>query len=102
MTYNRFHDGDENGPETNRLRELHAAMDRAVLDGYGWADIPITCDFFGEHGLQLDATNERKAQCRLRWPNGVCNEVLGRLMDLNAKQAGEVDCGDYDLHRWWR
>ena len=52
-TYNRFHDRDEVDPETNRLRELHAAMDRAVLDGYGWADIPSTCDFLGEHGFQL-------------------------------------------------
>ena len=38
--YNRFHDHDpyENDPEIAKLRELHAAMDRAVLDAYGWND----------------------------------------------------------------
>ena len=34
-TYNRFHDPNEDDPEIGRLRELHAAMDRAVLDAYG-------------------------------------------------------------------
>jgi hypothetical protein len=31
-TYNRFHDPDERSPEILELRELHAAMDRAVLN----------------------------------------------------------------------
>ena len=39
-TYNRFHDIDETDPRIVELRELHAAMDRAVLDAYGWTDIP--------------------------------------------------------------
>ena len=30
-TYNRFHDPHENAPDVARLRDLHAAMDRAVL-----------------------------------------------------------------------
>ena len=38
-TYNRFHDIYEIDPRIVELRELHAAMDRAVLDAYGWADI---------------------------------------------------------------
>jgi hypothetical protein len=29
-------------PDILKLRELHAAMDRAVLDAYGWTDIPPT------------------------------------------------------------
>ncbi len=37
-TYNRFHDPDEDAPDILKLRELHAAMDRAVLDAYGWTD----------------------------------------------------------------
>jgi len=37
-TYNRFHHPDEADPAILRLRELHAAMDRAVLDAYGWPD----------------------------------------------------------------
>jgi hypothetical protein len=34
-TYNRFYDPDEFDPEIVQLRELHAAMDRAVPDAYG-------------------------------------------------------------------
>jgi hypothetical protein len=34
-TYNRFHDSKERSPEIRRLRELHSAMDRAVLSSYG-------------------------------------------------------------------
>lgn len=35
----RFHDPDERSPDIIKLRELHAAMDRAVLDAYGWTDL---------------------------------------------------------------
>ena len=44
-TYNRFHDRSERDPEIVRLRELHTNMDRAVLDAYGWTDVPTDCDF---------------------------------------------------------
>ena len=39
-TYNRFHDPDERDADIVKLRELHAAMDRAVLDAYGWTTSP--------------------------------------------------------------
>ena len=38
-TYNRFHDRAEPAEDIKRLRELHAAMDRAVLEAYGWHDL---------------------------------------------------------------
>ena len=44
-TYNRFHDPKERAPEIRRLRDLHAAMDRAVLAAYGWSDIDTACGF---------------------------------------------------------
>ena len=44
-TYNRFHDPHESSPEIVTFRSLHAAMDRAVLDAYGWRDIQTDCDF---------------------------------------------------------
>ena len=31
--------------DRHELRELHAAMDRAVLDAYGWTDISTDCEF---------------------------------------------------------
>ena len=50
-TYNRFHDPYENDPDIDRLRELHAAMDRAVLDAYDWTDIPTDCDFLLDYEI---------------------------------------------------
>ena len=44
-TYNRFHDPNETSTEIKKLRDLHAAMDRAVLDAYGWTDLQPTCEF---------------------------------------------------------
>ncbi|MEI7462525.1 MAG: type IIL restriction-modification enzyme MmeI, partial [Pirellula sp.] len=46
-TYNRFHDPNEKSSEILQLRELHAAMDRAVLEAYGWDDLAATarCEF---------------------------------------------------------
>ncbi|HKM53648.1 MAG TPA: DNA methyltransferase, partial [Isosphaeraceae bacterium] len=44
-TYNRFHDPKERSPEIRRLRELHTAMDRAVMAAYGWSDIDTNCGF---------------------------------------------------------
>ena len=43
--YNHFHDVYESEPRIERLRELHAAMDRAVLEAYGWGDVPTDCEF---------------------------------------------------------
>jgi hypothetical protein len=34
-TYNRFHDSTETAEDIQRLRELHAVMDRGVLEAYG-------------------------------------------------------------------
>ena len=58
-TYNRFHDPYENDSDIDRLRELHAAMDRAVLDAYGWTDIPIDCEFLLDYEID-EATWGRK------------------------------------------
>ena len=38
LTGNRGDDSDKHSPDILKLRELHAAMDRAVLDAYGWPD----------------------------------------------------------------
>jgi hypothetical protein len=43
--YNRFHDRSETSPDIQRLRELHAAMDRAVLEAYGWHDLAARAHF---------------------------------------------------------
>ena len=89
-TYNRFHDADERDPDIAELRLLHEAMDRAVLDAYGWTGIPTECEFLPEHEEDHEeGMSRRKKRYRYRWPDTVRDEVLGRLMDLNAERAEE-------------
>jgi hypothetical protein len=89
-TYNRFHDPDELDPEVLMLRELHAAMDRAVLNDYGWTDIKTDCEFNLEYEIdEKEGSSRKKKPWRYRWPNEVRNEVLARLLGLNAKRAKE-------------
>jgi len=86
-TYNRFHDPDERSPGIFRLRELHAAMDRAVLDAYGWDDIPTECDFFLDYPIDEATWSPRKKKpWRYRWTSRVHDEVLARLLDLNQRR----------------
>jgi len=40
-TYNALKDPDNDDPRILELRRLHEEMDRAVLDAYGWDDIPV-------------------------------------------------------------
>lgn len=89
--YNRFHDRDEPSSDIARLRELHAAMDRVVLNAYGWTNIDNACDFFE---VEADDDQEpastgrrRKRKFRYRWPDAVHDEVLARLLALNAERA---------------
>jgi hypothetical protein len=88
-TYNRFHDPNENDPGILKLRELHAAMDRAVLDAYGWSDIPTDCEFLLDYEIDEEEWGDRKKPYRCRWPDEVRDEVLARLLELNAERARE-------------
>ena len=90
-TYNRFHDPEERAPDIARLRTLHAAMDRAVLNAYGWTDIPTECEFLSEHGGEDDGapSGRKRYRYRYRWPDSIRDEVLSRLLALNAKRAEE-------------
>ncbi len=83
-TYNRFHDPAERSPGILRLRELHADMDRAVLEAYGWEDLAARAE-----PVFLDETNEddHTYQGRLFWPSDFRDEVLARLLALNAERA---------------
>lgn len=101
-TYNRFHDPEETAPDILRLRELHAAMDRAVLDAYGWDDIPTDCVFLLDWEDDEDEAPEtgarssrRKKPWRYRWPDEVRDEVLARLLALNGRRAAlEADVAE--------
>ena len=88
-TYNRFHDPYENNPAIAKLRELHAAIDRAVLDAYGWSDIATNCEFLLDYEIDEEEWGSRKKPYRYRWPDDVRDEVLARLLELNAERAAE-------------
>jgi hypothetical protein len=87
--YNRFHDPDDRDPEILKLRELHAAMDRAVLEAYGWTDIPTACEFLLDYEIDEEEWGDKKRPWRHRWPDEVRDEVLARLLELNAERAKE-------------
>ena len=88
-TYNRFHDPRERDPRIARLRQLHAAMDRAILDAYGWTGIPTDCEFLLDYEIDEETWGKKKKPWRYRWPDAVRDAVLARLLALNAQRAAE-------------
>ena len=92
-TYNRFHDPDERDPRIARLRRLHAAMDRVVLDAYGWTDISTDCECLLDYEIDEETWGKKKKPWRYRWPDEVRDKVLARLLALNAQRAAEERMG---------
>ncbi len=92
-TYNRFHDPNETSPDILKLRELHAEMDRAVLDAYGWTDLKATCEFLLDYEEEDEdengAASKKKKPWRYRWRDEFRDEVLARLLELNKQRAEE-------------
>lgn len=88
-TYNRFHDPYEKDPEIMELRRLHDALDRAVMDSYGWSDLPTDCEFLLDYEIEEETWGRKKKPYRYRWPDSVRDEVLARLLELNAERAAE-------------
>ena len=88
-TYNRFHDPGERSPGIIKLRALHGNLDRAVLNAYGWSDIAVDCEFLLDYEIDENEWGKRRKPWRYRWPDDVRDEVLARLMALNAERALE-------------
>ena len=91
-TYNRFHRPDEQSRDIIRLRDLHDAMDRVVLDAYGWTDLQPVCEFFPEFDDDEDDDDSgsgraKQKKYRYRWPEEIHDEVLARLLALNRERA---------------
>jgi hypothetical protein len=82
-TYNLFHDPGCTDADIVRLRELHAAMDRAILSCYGWADLEPS------HGFHL---NER-GQTRNTISPTARRDLLRRLLALNLEIAAREATG---------
>jgi hypothetical protein len=91
-TYNRFHDPNEDSADIQHLRKLHAAMDRAVLDSYGWQYLQPVCEFFPEFeddDEEDEGGRPKKKKYRYRWPEEIHDEVLVLLLKLNRQRALE-------------
>ncbi|MFO0590343.1 MAG: DNA methyltransferase [Polyangiaceae bacterium] len=73
-TYNALKNPDCDDTRILELRSLHEQMDRAVLDAYGWSDIPVPpyCPLTDEDKAALQTFED---------------EVIDRLFALNAERA---------------
>ena len=69
------------------LRRLHTAIDRAVLDSYGWFEISTDCQFMPEYQTDDSEMSRSKNRLRYGWPDDVRDEVLSHLLARNAVQA---------------
>lgn len=81
ITYNRMKDPECTDARVVELRELTLAMDRAVLEAYGWHDLVGSLPPFTTP--RTDA--ERRAFALFE------DTVIDRLFDLNAKYAAAQD-----------
>jgi hypothetical protein len=82
--YNRFHARGQSAPDIARLRALHAEMDAAVLRAYGWDDL---ADRAAAEFVEQDADEGKTPKTRFDWPAEFKDEVLARLLALNAERA---------------
>ena len=69
---------------SSALRALHAEMDRAVLRAYGWGDL---AERAAPEFIEQEADEGKKPKTRLDWPPELKDEVLARLLALNAERA---------------
>lgn len=84
-TYNRFHRAAYTASDIATLRNLHAALDRAVLVAYGWDDLAAQAEAVS---LTADREDDHRYRDRLFWPAAFRDVVLGRLLRLNEERAG--------------
>jgi hypothetical protein len=82
--YRRFNDPSDESHHIVKLRRLHGILDRAVLAVYGWPDINPAPVFEREW-----TDEDGDGPWRYRWPEPVRDEVLARLLALNAERAAE-------------
>jgi hypothetical protein len=85
-TYNRFHARGENGADIGRLRSLHHEMDVAVLRAYGWNDLAARA---APEFIEQEADEGKTPKTRFDWPAEFKDEVLARLLALNATRVAQ-------------
>ena len=90
-TGDRFHDHYDDDPDAARRRELHEGMDRAVRSACGRDDIPVGCEFLSDWETESGSQSgsRKRGFLRYRRPDGMRDEVLGRLIALRAERVGQ-------------
>jgi Eco57I restriction-modification methylase/restriction-modification enzyme MmeI-like protein len=92
-TYNRFNDPEDIASDIAMLRELHTAIDQAVLGAYGWSDISTDCEFLLNYEIDEGVRDNKKKPYRYRLSDDVHDEILSRLLELNEQRHTEEITG---------
>ena len=79
---NRLNSQEDKTREICQLRELHAAMDKAVLDAYGWSDVVPAYEFSGDY----ENEDGSAGSVRLNFTEEVRDKILQRLLALHAER----------------
>jgi hypothetical protein len=74
-TYNAVHNPAVRDPEIVELREIHEAIDHAVLDAYGWSDLDPQ---IGHHPTKIGTRWTVSREARF--------ELLDRLLEENHRR----------------
>ncbi|MFG2119704.1 Eco57I restriction-modification methylase domain-containing protein [Streptomyces sp. NPDC048710] len=75
-TYNHVHDRADHDPKVQALRDLHAEIDAAVLEAYGWSDLDLE---IGHHPTKIGTRWTVSKEARF--------ELLDRLLEENHRRA---------------
>jgi hypothetical protein len=76
--YNHVHDPDYHDPHVQNLRDLHVAIDEAVMRAYGWADLDLK---IGHHPTKIGIRWTVSKEARF--------ELLDRLLEENLRRWRE-------------
>ncbi|MFR9756780.1 type IIL restriction-modification enzyme MmeI [Streptomyces sp. TR06-5] len=79
--YNLIHDVGNGDADIVKLRQMHVAVDEAVLDAYNWGDLSL------KHGFHLSRQGNQFGIAPM-----VRGEILDRLLELNHAQY-RIDAG---------
>jgi hypothetical protein len=74
-TYNRVHDPDNHEPVIQELRDIHVAIDEAVMRAYGWDDLDLK---IGHHPTKIGIRWTVSKEARF--------ELLDRLLEENHRR----------------
>ena len=74
-TYNKVHDPDNHDPAIVELRDIHVAIDEAVMRAYGWDDLDLK---IGHHPTKIGVRWTVSKEARF--------ELLDRLLEENHRR----------------